>query len=463
MSPKTVALLDPAALKALTVKPVRLVVTSGPDKDQSFRIDRRTEILGSDPDLELSLTDEAVSRRHAVFEMSEGGLKLRDLHSTNGTWVNDVRVCEAFLPLPCRVRVGETELLVQAEDDPVQVDTYTTDRLGPMVGGSDAMREVFALVARAAQTDATVIVTGESGTGKELVARALHDLSERKSAPFVVFDCGAVPKELIESELFGHVKGAFTGASAPRTGAFREANRGTLFLDEIGELQPELQPRLLRVLESLEVKAVGSERREKVDVRIVAATNRPLKSMVREGSFREDLFYRLAQLEVRLPPLRDRPEDIPLLVETYLKEAATDGNVQVGYDTMRRLMAHHWPGNVRELRNYLDRAILLSGDGRLESRFLVPAVTDTERSAAPDAGTGSEEGGAGADHGLPVHYDLPFKDAKSRLVEAFEKAYWLRMLEAHRWNISAAARAAGIHRKSLEYVVRKLGLRNGGQ
>jgi DNA-binding NtrC family response regulator len=262
-----------------------------------------------------------------------------------------------------------------------------------------------------------------------------------------VFDCSAVPADLAESELFGHVKGAFTGAVANRKGVFEQADGGTLFLDEIGELPLDLQPKLLRVLESGQVRPVGSGEVRRADVRIVAATNRRLDREVESGSFREDLYYRLAVVRVRLPPLRQRPEDVPLLVQHFLGLAGADG-VHVGYETMRRLQAHPWPGNVRELRNYVDRAVVLSEGGRLETRHL------SDRDLG--GGDGEPDGAGG---GVPVRYDLPFKDAKGRLLDAFERNYWLRLLEETGGNVSEAARRGGIHRKSLEYLAKKLDLR----
>jgi len=278
------------------------------------------------------------------------------------------------------------------------------------------------------------------------VARAIHDHSPRGKGPFIVFDCSAVPKDLIASELFGHKKGAFTGATADRPGAFVAAKGGTLFLDELGELALELQPKLLRAIESRQVKPVGATREVATDVRLVAATNRKLAREVEAKSFREDLYYRLAVIMVRLPPLREQAEEIPLLVRHFLRELGQHPDrLKVSYDTMARLQSHRWPGNVRELRNFVERAVLLTGGESLSEEFLeVP-------SPGGRAQTPTE--------GLAIDLSLPFKDAKARLVESFETSYWERLLEATGGNISEAARRAGIHRKSAEYLVKKLDLK----
>ncbi|MEZ4436150.1 MAG: sigma-54 dependent transcriptional regulator [bacterium] len=317
------------------------------------------------------------------------------------------------------------------------------------------MREIFAVLERVAPTDMTVLIEGESGTGKELVADAIHQHSKRERGPLVVFDCSAVAPNLIESELFGHVKGAFTGATGSRAGAFERAHGGTLFLDELGELPLDLQPKLLRALEQRQVRPVGGDRPIQIDARIVAATNRNLQKEVEAGNFRQDLYYRLAVIRVALPPLRRRVEDIPLLVRHFLGDLDLgDRDVQVGYDTILKLQRHKWPGNVRELRNFVERAALLATDNRLETRYLMPpSFGDTRTEQPPEADNPTAVALAELD------VDLPFKDAKARLIESFERAYWGKLLEKTGGNISAAARVAGIHRKSAEYLLKKLDLR----
>jgi DNA-binding NtrC family response regulator len=414
--------------------------------DQAWSFRERMIHIGSGPDNDLVLDDPTVSRVHARLEFDRSGYLIRDLDSKNGTWIGDVRVNEAYVPHGATLGFGNAQATFALEDETVQVSIARGHTFGRLDGQSSQMREIFGLLAKVAPSDATVLVEGESGTGKELVAEALHQHSSRSDAPLVVFDCSAVAPDLIESELFGHVRGAFTGAIANRQGVFEQANGGTLFLDEVGELPLDLQPKLLRALESGEVKPVGGSTVCPTDVRVVAATNRQLHREVDAGAFRQDLYYRLAVIHVRLPALRQRPEDIPLLVERFLAEAdATD--VAVGFDTMTRLQSHPWPGNVRELKNYVERAVVLADDGRLETRHLtggVPGASDLP----PEVG-----------EALSPDYSLPFKDAKARLLETFERRYWSQRLKAADGNISEAARQGGLHRKSLEYLVKKLDLK----
>ncbi len=440
-SPET--LVTASATEELSFQRYRLRAADGSERV----FDRRLIYIGTSPDNDVVLDDPTASRVHARLEFDRTGYLLRDLRSKNGTWVNGVRVNEAYIPADAALRFGRAELSFGLDHQTVQVALSTGDRFGQLLGRSSEMREIFGLLGKVAPTDVTVLVEGESGTGKELVAEALHTHSKRGDKPFVIFDCSAVAPELIESELFGHVKGAFTGAIANRQGVFEQAHGGTLFLDEIGELPLDLQPKLLRALEKGELRPVGSNERRTADVRVVAATNRQLDKEVEAGHFRQDLYYRLAVIKVRLPALRQRPEDIPLLVRHFLK-AAGASEVAVGFETMQRLQAHRWPGNVRELKNYVDRAVVLAEHGRLDTRHL--------------SDSGLEQGpGAQAGDGLALGVDLalPFKDAKARLLDVFERRYWLRLLDETGGNVSEAARRGGIHRKSLEYLVKKLELR----
>ncbi len=443
---------------ALHLRKYTLEVQEGSaDAGRKVQVDTRVATVGTSPDNDLVLDDPTVSRFHCRIEADDRGYKVTDLDSKNGTFLGKARVLEGYLDSSVPLRLGESTLSWSPLGEEVEVRFSPDSRFGDLVGQGLAMREVFAILERIAPTDATVLIEGESGTGKELVARALHDQSEpgRQAGPFVVFDCSAVSKELIESELFGHVKGAFTGATTDRAGAFVSAHGGTLFLDELGELSPELQPKLLRAIESRRVTPVGGNKERQVDVRLVAATNRKLAREVEAGNFRQDLYYRLAVILVRIPPLRSRPGDVPLLVRHFLRALSKDPDrLKVSYDTMSKLQRHLWPGNVRELKNFVERAILLSGGDTLSGEFL---ESPSPPGASP-ADIPTHIGGQGAD-GLPVHMDLPFKDAKARLVEAFETAYWRRLLETTGGNISEAARRAGIHRKSAEYLVKKLELK----
>jgi DNA-binding NtrC family response regulator len=309
--------------------------------------------------------------------------------------------------------------------------------MGQLVGSDTKMRQLFKLLTDVAATNATVLIEGETGTGKELIAEEIHNHSDRRDGPFVVFDCGSVPRELIESALFGHVKGSFTGAITDRRGAFAEANGGTIFLDEIGEMQMDLQPSLLRVLDKRAVRKVGANQYEKIDVRVVAATNRDLRAEVGKKNFREDLYYRLAVIRVSVPPLRERGSDIPLLVNHFVQSFSQGEPLSVAPEDMARLQRHSWPGNVRELRNVIERACLLSGGATIN---IDDALVEE---AAPALG---------------IRTDLPFKEAKGQLVEMFEREYIEDLMRRHKMNLSAAAREAQIDRKHLRELIRKYGL-----
>jgi transcriptional regulator with GAF, ATPase, and Fis domain len=296
------------------------------------------------------IDDPTVSRVHAELQFRDDGIWVRDLASRNGTYVQGVRVEGAQLTEGAKLRLGAAVVTVALGTQPA-TEAFPRDRFERLLGRSHAMKKLFARLDRAARTDATVLVLGETGTGKELVAESIHRASARRDRPFVVVDCGALHASLLESELFGHVRGAFTGASSDRLGAFEAAQGGTLFLDEIGEVPLELQPKLLRALEARTVRRLGETRVRTVDVRIVAATHRDLARSVAEGSFREDLYFRLAVLTVRVPPLRERLDDLPLLMESF--EAGPD---LLSREHLAELRTRRFPGNVRELRNYVERA-----------------------------------------------------------------------------------------------------------
>jgi transcriptional regulator with GAF, ATPase, and Fis domain len=450
-------------IERLTTRAYSLEVTEGPDAGKRLSTRERVVRIGTSPECDLELNDGAVSRLHARIEVDPAGHRLIDDGSKNGSFVEGLRVRDVFLRPGASLRIGKNIIRYQPGDEEVEIALSRADRFGELLGDSKSMREIFAILERVAPTDMTVLVEGESGTGKELVAEALHTHSQRRDGPIVVFDCSAVAPNLIESELFGHLKGAFTGATGTRAGAFERADGGTLFLDELGELPLDLQPKLLRALEKREVRPVGGDRPISTDVRVVAATNRNLQKEVESGQFRQDLYYRLAVIRVVLPPLRRRPEDIPLLVRHFLAQlnAQTSQDVQIGYETILKLQAHRWPGNVRELRNFVERAAMLATDNRLETRYLVPPSFGDTRTGA---GGEQEVGGLSAvgQAAAAVEEEMPFKDAKARLIDTFERAYWTRLLERTHDNVSAAARIAGIHRKSAEYLLKKLDLRGGG-
>jgi DNA-binding NtrC family response regulator len=343
-----------------------------------------------------------------------------------------------------RALVARARELLALRGENARLREELATRFHDLVGAAPAMREVYRLVARAAPTRATVLVTGESGTGKELVARALHAAGPRAGRPLLAVNCAALPAELAESELFGHVKGAFTGAVRDHAGLFEAADGGTLFLDEIGDMPPALQAKLLRVLETGEVTRVGATRAARVDVRLVAATHRPLDALAAEGRFRADLMYRLQVLTIALPPLRERREDIPALAAHFLADFAARHGVPahpLAADARRALLAHDWPGNVRELRNTLERALLLADGDEIGAADLPAAVTAGRAPLRP-----AEAAAAG----------LPFAEARRRALDAFDRAFLAAALERHGGNVSAAARALGVHRQSLQKLLARL-------
>jgi DNA-binding NtrC family response regulator len=420
---------------ALRRRKLRLRVERGPDKKLRRESAADRVVIGSHPKCDLPLSDPTVSRQHCEIALEPAGYVVRDLGSTNGTRIDKLQVREAVIDGAVKLRVGDTVIAVDPTDQTVDLELSTEPRFGSLLGRSPAMREVFARLAKVAASDATVLITGESGTGKELAARSIHEASDRAAGPFVVVDCGAITSSLIESELFGHRKGAFTGAVGDRVGAFAAADSGTVFLDEIGELPIDMQTRLLGALERREVTPVGATASVSFDAWVVAATNRDLRREINAGAFREDLFFRLAVVEVRMPPLRDRPEDVALYIESFVAE--TPG-LEIDADTVESLSGRQWPGNVRELRNVLERAAAL---GEIE--------VDPER-----PGSLPEIGGE-------VDIEVPFKVGKAALIEAFERAYLERLLAANDDNISQAARAAKIDRVHILRLLDKYGLRPG--
>jgi two-component system, NtrC family, response regulator HydG len=319
-------------------------------------------------------------------------------------------------------------------------------RVRGLIGTAPALQEAMRVVQRAAPTDVTVLITGESGTGKEVVARALHDASPRANGPFIALNCSALPAELIDSELYGHVRGAFTGADRDRQGLFAAAEGGTLLLDEVGDLAPAAQAKLLRALEERSITPVGATRPVRVDVRLVAATNRPLESLVAAGAFRADLLYRLSVVHLHLPPLRERREDVPALAVHFIAHFAERHGraaLPLAEGARRALLAHDWPGNVRELRNVMERAVVLAEGDTIESADLPASVTSSSAPLRP------------ADAAIA---ELPYTEARARALESFDRAFLAACLERHGGNISAAARALGLHRQSLQKMVRRLGL-----
>ena len=390
-------------------------------------------VLGADPRADLVIADPAMSKFHCEIRIDKGGATVRDLGSRNGTHVDHVRVIEAPLRDGAILKLGRTTLRFDLGTRDVELSLSPRTQFGRLVGHSVAMRAAFAHLEAAASSTATVLLQGESGTGKDLAAEALHTEGARRDGPFVVVDCGAIPANLLEVELFGHEAGAFTGATTRRIGAFEAASGGTLLLDELGELALELQPKLLRALDRHEIQRIGSSERIATDVRVVAATNRNLREEVNAHRFRSDLYFRLAVLPITLPPLRERVEDLPVLLEALLADlgAATSpaaAPLRSG-ELVPELLRHTWPGNVRELRNYVEAAIV-RGD------YELPA------SAEP-----------------AIDVALPLRVVRERWIRHVERQYLERLLAAHDDNVSAAARVAGVDRVHLHRLLGRAGLR----
>ncbi len=439
----------------------RLLVVEGPDRGLETEVEGTRISIGTSPNNDLQLSDRTVSRIHCEIVVREDRYYLKDLDSTNGSEVNGTPVVEAMLAPGARVRLGDTELLFEPKKKWERINAETVNQFGEMVGDSPPMKSVFAMLAKVARTDLSCILVGETGTGKELAARALHDYSGRASQQFVVVDCGAVSKNLIESELFGHEKGSFTGADRQRVGAFEQANGGTIFLDEIGELPIDLQPKLLRALERREVKRLGATKHFEVDVRVVAATHRNLPDMIKAGEFREDLYYRLAEVVVKLPALRERPSDIIVIAQRIIEGQTTNGSLVRGLskEAADYLSTREWPGNVRELRNVLRRAVAMAqGDVLRPEDF---AVLGHERfTPSPLGGGHVSQPSQSSDQPLPeISDELPIKEAREKWVAPMEKAYLVRLMTRCEGDLDRAAAEAGIHRKSLERLLRQHALK----
>lgn len=392
-----------------------------------------TLLVGKHGDNDVVIDQPGVSRYHLELRAEPDRVLVRDVGSKNGTFFDGARVTEVRLGPGASFRVGGPGglcLSLEVQHRP-QMAPSAAGHFGPLIGQAPAMRQVFTVLERIAASDVTLLVTGETGTGKELVGRAVHEGSPRAAKPYVVVDCGAIPEHLIESELFGHIAGAFTDARDNRKGAFEGADGGTLFLDEIGELPIDLQPKLLRAVESKTIQRLGESTRRPVDVRLVAATHRNLEHEIKQGRFRQDLFFRLAVVNVALPPLRERGQDILLLAEHLLKSLGASHDLGFDKAFEQSLMSYHWPGNVRELRNAIERAV------HLGAQHALPMFDDEPERPTAEAP------------------DLPFKQAKAQIVSGFERAYVERLMQRHRGNISAAARDAGIDRNYLYRLLEK--------
>ena len=415
--------------RADAIQRFELAVIEGAAAGARYQSDGQVATIGSHALCSLVVSDPTVSRFHCEIRLGEDGARVRDTGSLNGTVVDGVRIVEGYLRSGTVLRLGRTAIRFDFAPTAGRLVLSESRRFGELIGESTAMREVFAYLERLAPTNATVLLEGETGTGKTAAARSLHTASPRGSGPFVMVDCGAIPPK---SELFGHERGAFTGADQRRIGAFEEASGGTLFLDEIGELPAELQPKLLGVLENRSVRRIGGSGALPVDVRLIAATNRDLRSEINASRFRPDLYFRLAVVRVELPPLRRRPEDIPLLASELLGRlgAAPERVGTLLDDAMvARLTRFAWRGNIRELRNYLERSLVFDD---------LPMQEGTAPSAP-----------------APIDAGMAFSDARSRAIADFERGYLAALLERHGGRVAEAAAAAGIDRTYFYRLLRR--------
>ncbi len=422
-----------------TVQRFKLEVTEGTDAGKTWQSVGDTCSIGSDSGNEFAVEDPAVSRFHCELRVDARGLRIVDLQSRNGTWVDGAQVLDGFVRDGSELVLGTTHLRVEFGADTYELPVSKHNRFGSLLGRSVAMRAAFGMMEAAAATSATILLEGETGTGKEEAAASIHAASPRADKPFIVVDCGAVPAELLLSELFGHEQGAFTGADTRRVGAFEEAGGGTIFLDEIGELPSDLQPKLLRVLERREIRRLGQNKHTPVDVRVIAATNRDLRKEVNDGMFRSDLYYRLAVVSVRLPALRDRPQDIAMISRAVLASlGATPQTIDslMTPELQVALTRGAWPGNVRELRNYLERCLV----------FNKAMPVSPQQAAAADANT-------------VVDASLPYQVARRQALDTFERTYVKALIDRHSGKMTEAAEAAGVGRVHLWRLARKHSIR----
>lgn len=424
----------------------RLLVVAGPDKGKELVIERERVTVGRSLVCDLVLGDKAVSGSHFEVEASEAGVLVRDLGSTNGTWCGELRVKEAWLKPGLVIRAGQSQLRYESAEGDVEIDLSVKERFHELVGQSVRMREIFAILEKIAPTDLTALIRGETGTGKELAARAIHRASRRAKGPLVVQDCSAIPRDLIESTLFGHERGSFTGAGERHRGCFEQADGGTIFLDEIGDMSRSLQAKLLRFLEDGSFSRVGGNDELKVNVRLLAATNRDIIQAIRENQFREDLYHRLNVVQFRPPALRERGQDVCLLAEHFLKHFCGSLGKPVmtlAKPAAAKLLAHHWPGNVRELRNVLERAVILAPGPQVEPAHLPDFDHETKlRKGDTPAG--------------------PLPDSLDEALAHFEKQLILAALEQNHFSINKTAERLKVTRHSLRYRMLRLNLNTDG-
>jgi transcriptional regulator with PAS, ATPase and Fis domain len=431
------------ALRSDAIEVPNLELTVAPPEGPviTVKLEVAPLVLGSSAECDVALADPRVSRRHCRIALTERGVMIKDLGSKNGTFVEAVQVVESWFNPGKKATIGDSTLSLRVAGAPSLVPISQSARFGEALGSSIPMRALFAKLERAAATAETILLLGESGTGKELLARGIHDASPWRTGPFVVLDCSAIAPNLLEAEIFGYVKGAFTGADQPRTGLLEQAHGGTLFIDEVGELPLDLQPKLLRAIEARELRRLGASKYTKVDVRVVAATHKDLLTAVASGTFREDLYYRLAVVEVTVPPLRERREDISLLVQRFLAAQVPPRTLaDLPPNTLELLKSHAWPGNVRELRNTVARLVLFPYLG--ERAITRPGERTDEPAAAKVTA-------------------LPLREARGVMLEQFERTYVAAKLREHSGNVTRAAEAMGVSRQFAHRLMERYGLRSG--
>jgi transcriptional regulator with AAA-type ATPase domain len=433
----------PYRIQSIPVKTVRLEVVKGPDAGKSLVSSADSIAIGSAEGNDLVLTDDTVSRYHADILRVDQRIVVQDNGSTNGTSLGAVLIERAYVPPGTVLSFGRSAIRIE-DGDIVDCEIHEDDRLGRIRGRTPAMRRLMASVRRAAKTDASVLILGETGTGKEVLAHAIHDASARADRPFETVDCGSLLPTLIASELFGHEKGAFTGADQKHVGAFERADGGTLFLDEIGELPVTLQSMLLGALERRSFRRVGGTKPITVDVRVVAATNRDLRHEVNVATFREDLYYRIAVVMLRVPPLRERVDDIPLLIEDFVKSVGHPGSMEeaIPAQVMESLKHHRWPGNVRELRNFVEAAVAMGE---------APVLGVREGEAA--------RGGLTAKVALTNFEGRTYREVRDAVLREFEQLYFSQLMQRMNGRVSDAAKEADMDRTYLGQVLKRLGLR----
>ena len=416
---------------------VRGGIARTPD-GKELTVDVDPVVVGREEGAHIRLSDQEVSSIHCELRAVNEGILVRDLGSTNGSFVGSVRIREGIVTTKSELLVGQTKIALEPQQAKQKVDVGFSDRFGELVGASPKMRRVFGVLEKVAKTPLSILILGETGTGKEVVAKSVHLASERKDKPFVVVDCGSIPGSLAESLLFGHEKGAFTGATDRKKGALADADGGTLFLDELGELPLDLQPKLLRALAERQVKRVGGSAFEPIDVRVLAATRRDLSVEMNAGRFRSDLYFRIAQVRVELAPLRERLDDLPLLVEEVCKRAGKPGATDVVLDWIeKRLAGHDWPGNVRELVNVAQVAATLADTPEAIDDVLTLARDGNEAPRAPQTA---------------------FAESKRAAVASFERDYFTQLARGAKGNVSEMARQSGMERHHVRAYLRKYGI-----